>query len=319
MIYSQLNNTNLSISKLVLGSHLFGTEIDEKTSFALLDRFFEAGGNIVDTASVYANWLSSEKHKSEKTLGKWLDSCGHRKEMIVVTKGGHHDLETNKSRLFYKDVREDLEKSFENLRTDYIDIYYLHKDDEKQQPEDLIQMLNDAVKGYDVRYLGVSNWSFDRIKRANDYAASKQLKPIIASQIQYSIAKVNIAPDDIFVMNDNEYAKYCQSDLNVFGFSAQAKGLFAILEDKGAENLPDLHKTEFLNAYNLKLFERLKELANKKNTTVSTLVLAALINDSKLNTFAQIGPVTQEQLETSLKATTVSLTDSEREFLFDIY
>ena len=137
MIYSQINNTDLKASKLVLGSHLFGTEIDEKISFALLDRFLEAGGNIVDTASVYANWLPGEKHKSEKTLGKWLANSGRRKEMIVVTKGGHHDLETNKSRLFYKDVREDLEKSLENLRTDYIDIYYLHKDDINQQPEDL--------------------------------------------------------------------------------------------------------------------------------------------------------------------------------------
>jgi len=319
MVYSQIKNTNLKASKLVLGTHLFGTAINEKLSFGLLDKFVENGGNIVDTASVYANWVPGEKHKSEKTLGKWFTGCGNRSDMIVATKGGHHNLSNGESRLFYNAVRDDLERSFENLRTDYIDIYYLHKDDTNQQPEDLIQMFNDAIHGFDVKYLGVSNWSFDRIERANNYAVLHDLKPIIASQIQHSIAKINPVLEDIFVMNEYEYDKYCKSDLNVFGFSSQAKGFFAKLDDKGLEGLSNGYKSEFLNEYNLKLFERLKILAEKNNTTVSTVALVALINDLKLNTFAQIGPRTIEQLENSLKATDIILTNVDMEILFGDY
>lgn len=315
MIYSQIKNTDLKCSKLVLGTHLFGTEIDEKTSFALLDKFAENGGNAVDTASVYANWLSAEEHKSEKTLGKWLKNSGYREKMIVVTKGGHHDLKTEKSRLFFNDVREDLEKSFQNLNTDYIDIYYLHKDDVDQQPEELIHMFNDVISGFDVKYLGVSNWSFDRIKRANDYALAHNLKPVIASQIQYSIAKINESPKDIFAMNEQEYLKYCDSNLNIFGFSSQAKGFFAILDDGGVEKLTDAHKAEFLNDYNIGLFKRLKTISKKYNTSVSTLVLATLIGDSRLNTFAQIGPTEIGQLGSSLEATNVNLSNEDLEFL----
>ncbi len=305
MIYSKIKGTDFKCSKIVLGTHLFGTEIDEKTSFALLERFIERGGNILDTASFYANWLPGEKHKSEKTIGKWLSSSGNRKQMLIATKGGFPDLKSKKSRLFYKDVCEDIYKSLENLRTDYIDVYYLHKDDLNQKPETLIEMLNEAVKDFDIRSIGVSNWSFNRIKRANDYAVSKQLRPIISSQIKHSVAKVNTAPEDIFVMNESEYDKYCKSELNLFAFSAQAKGFFTRLEEKGVEGLTDTHKTQYLNDYNLELAKKLKEIANKNNVTASAVALAMLINDTKLNTFAQIGPKTVQQLDALLEATKV--------------
>lgn len=307
MIYSKIKGTNFKCSKIVLGTHLFGTEIDERTSFALLERFLERGGNILDTASYYANWLPGEMHMSEKTIGKWLASSGSRREILIATKGGFPDIKRKKSRLFYKDVYEDIYKSLENLRTDYIDVYYLHKDDLNQQPEILIEMFNEAVKDFDIRSLGVSNWSFDRIKQANDYAAVKHLRPIIASQIKHSVAKVNTAPDDIFVMTEGEYDKYSKSELNLFAFSAQAKGFFTRLEESGKDGLTDMHKTQYLNEYNLKLAEKLKEIADKNQVTVSTIAVAMLINDTKLNTFAQIGPKTVEQLEALLDATNVKI------------
>ena len=317
MKYARINNTDLKGSKLVLGTALFGTAIDENTSFSLLDRFFEGGGNIIDTASVYADWMPGEKHKSEKTIGKWLQLSQNRKDVIIATKGGHYDLETRRPRLTYKEVREDLEKSFENLRTDYLDIYYLHKDDIAQEPEELIEMFNEAVKGFDVRYLGVSNWCFDRIERANDYAEAHGLKPIIASQIQHSIAKVNTTPEDIFVMNDYEFSRYSQSDLNVFCYSTQAKGLFSVMEEKGADNLPEHLKKEFLNDHNVRLFEKLKKLSAAKGVPISSLVLAALVSDERISSFAQIGTGSREHLDEAINAMSVSLSESEKEFLFD--
>ena len=76
MKYAKLKNTEINASKIVLGTALFGTEISEKESFELLDFFFEQGGNAVDTANCYADWLSKEKQMSEKTIGKWLLESG---------------------------------------------------------------------------------------------------------------------------------------------------------------------------------------------------------------------------------------------------
>ena len=118
MKYAKLKNTEINASKIVLGAALFGTELSEKESFELLDFFFEQGGNTVDTANCYADWLSKEKQMSEKTIGKWLAKSGLRDRAVIFTKGGHFDLETKMPRLEERLVKEDLEKSFETLKTE---------------------------------------------------------------------------------------------------------------------------------------------------------------------------------------------------------
>ncbi len=314
MLKSKITGTDLTAAKIVLGSDAFGTDMTESESFQMLDVYAEAGGNIVDTASVYQNWLGLGEHMSEKTIGKWLVSRGMRDKMIVVTKGGHFDIPTNTPRLTYECVRYDFEKSLENLKTDCIDIYYLHKDNTDIDSTELVDMLN-SVAGKNARYLGVSNWSYDRIKTANDYAKAHGLKPIIASQMRHTIAKPNCADDGIFSMTESEYEKYAADTLNVFAFSAQAKGFFALLDIGGIECLSDWARKDYLNNYNLSMYERIKAVANEHGTNVSAVVLAALIADDKVNTFAQIGPRKLDQLISSLSDSDLELTATERKFI----
>lgn len=315
MQYAKINHADLTASKLVLGTDTFGTLVSEKDSFAMLDRFADAGGNMIDTASIYADWLGMGKSISEKTIGKWLRAQGCRKEMIISTKGGHHNLDTLASRLNLRDVRADLESSLDNLQTDRIDIYWLHKDDVAQTPQALIEMLNEAAPVEQAHYLGVSNWTYERIRSANDYAKAAGLRPIIASQIQYSIAKLNQAAYGIVAMDDDSYARYSRDDLNVFGFSSQAKGFFAIMQTGGETALPERTSHMFLNDTNLKRFYRLKEMSAQKGISVPTLVLAALISDPVLNTFAQIGPRQLAELEASLAGADAVLSPEERAYL----
>lgn len=318
MLYSEINHTKLKASKLVLGTDTFGTQISEQDAFMILDRYVNAGGNIVDTASIYADWLGQGKSISEKTIGKWLVSQGCRNEVIISTKGGHHVFKTLSSRVDLNNIREDFENSLQNLKTDWIDIYWLHKDDPNQSPEAMIEILNEAVSKDGARYLGVSNWSYDRIKQANTYAREKSLRPIIASQIQHSIAKLNKVAYGITAMDEEQYAKYSADDLSVFAFSSQAKGFFANMEKGGEAALRQNTKEVFLNDVNVARFCRLKNMAQEKNTTISALVIAALFCDNNVNIFAQIGPRTLAQLDASLESSDLSLTQEERAYLLDV-
>ena len=318
MLYSKIKNTDITASKLVLGSDRFGTAISEKESFSILDRFVEAGGNMIDTASFYANWLSGNS-VSEKTIGKWLEERGCRDKIVISTKGGHFNLETpDISRMSKEEMKADFEASLENLRTDYIDVYWYHKDDKSISPEELIENLNEVTNGR-ARYIAASNWPCDRLIKANEYAIKNSLRPFIAGQIQYSIARINeefIGPD-IFVMTDSEYEKYKNSGLNVFGFSTQAKGFFIMAAEGGIESVPDGVKAEFLNDYNMKLLEKLKKLAKEKNVSIPALVPAVLTSDEEVPTFAQIGPQTVGQLDSSLEAADLKLTKEERDYLLN--
>ena len=314
MKYSVINGKDLKASKLVLGTDQMGTTLSTSESFALLDIFFEKGGNMLDTASVYADWLSVEKSVSEKTIGKWLKERKNREKVIIATKGGHHDLKTGEKRIDAKNVRFDFENSLKNLKTDYIDVYYLHKDDINNSPRELIEILNEAVDER-ARYLGVSNWSYDRIKEANDWAMQNNLRPIVASQIQYSIAKTVSVPSDIYAMTPEDYKKYCNDNLSVFAFSSQSKGFFALFEKGGEDALSPAAKREFLCQENIKMLERLKKLAQEKGTDVSNLSLAALICDLNLNTFAQIGTKNVSRLSATLAASEITLSEEERNFI----
>ena len=314
MKYSVINKTGLKAGKIVLGTDRMGTAVSLNDSFKLLDTFCEYGGNMLDTASVYADWLSCEKSESEKTIGKWLKERKNRENVIIATKGGHHDLKTGEKRIDIENVRHDFENSLKNLNTDYIDIYYLHKDDVEKSPKEMIEILNEATDER-ARFFGVSNWSYARIKEANDWAEKKGLRPIVASQIQYSIAKTVSSPNDIYAMTEKEYENYCQDDLSLFAFSSQARGFFAFLEKGGEEALNPALKRDFLCDENIFLFEKLQKLAKEKGTDASILSIAALICDRKLNTFAQIGTKNLSRLISTLAAAEISLSQEEIDFL----
>jgi len=315
MKYVNIKGTDLMACPVVLGSAEFGTSLSMDDSFALLDAYAQMGGNIIDTASFYADWLKMGKSISEKTIGMWFKERKNRDKFIISTKGGHHDIETGQKRLDYDSMKSDLDRSFKNLKTDYIDMYWFHKDDESKSPEELIETLNKVTEGGRVGYLGASNWKYDRIKAANDHAIKNGLKPFVAGQMRHSIAKINYKTAGILSLDETDYNKYCEDNLNVFGFSTQARGFFAIMDKKGEQGLSDFVRNELFNEHNVAIFEKLKILAKEKNTSVAALVLAVLIADKKVTTFAQVGSRTAEELALSMAALDVKISEEERHFV----
>ncbi len=123
-------DTELQVSGICLGTAGIGSSIDRSASFSIMSTYVELGGTFFDTASVYADWLPGPRSVSETTLGDWLAENGKRDQITLSTKGGHPDLQTmHVPRMSRKEIVNDLDASLRNLRTDVIDLYWLHRDD----------------------------------------------------------------------------------------------------------------------------------------------------------------------------------------------
>ncbi|MBE6571743.1 MAG: aldo/keto reductase [Ruminococcaceae bacterium] len=322
MKYAKINNTDLFASKLVLGTDAFGSSLSCDDSFLLMDEFFDAGGNIIDTASVYADWLGGEKSASEKTIGKWLLQKGCRDKVIISTKGGHPDCNNMRiPRLSKAEIDHDLHNSLINLKTDYIDIYWLHRDDESRSVEEIIDTLDVHVRSGKIRHVGASNWKYERILAANEYAKKSRKTPFIASQIQYSIAKLNEGSliNNMLGMSygDEEYDRYARDDLAMFSYSSVAKGFFNLLVSGNMEKISDSAKKEYLNDHNLALAEKIKQISQTKNTNVSALMLALLVSEKKLNVFAQVGTRKISHLKEAFEFDKIDLSDEEFDYIMN--
>jgi aryl-alcohol dehydrogenase-like predicted oxidoreductase len=172
----RIPNTNLDVSSLCLGTGEFGSKLDRAAAWQLLDAFVAAGGNFLDTANVYADWVPGTKSSSEKTIGAWLAQRGNRAQLIIATKGAHPLLASmNVPRCSPADILHDIEQSLGHLQTDVIDLYWLHRDDPARPAGEIIETLAAQVKAGKIRYFGCSNWRVERIAAANSYAATSSL------------------------------------------------------------------------------------------------------------------------------------------------
>ena len=297
-----------SVSSVVLGTDYYGQGVAERECFKMYDAFREYGGNHIDTARLYVNG------ESEKILGKWLKTQ-KREDIYVATKGAHPPLDNmNFSRLTRDEIRKDLELSLSALSTDYIDLYWLHRDNASADAGEVIEIMNELVKEGKIRSFGCSNWKGSRITEANDYAASHSLKGFSASQIKWSLAKTSDSYTDdptLVEMNEEEYEFYKNSKLPVVAFASQGKGFFSKLYTGGAESLPDKAKERYLCAENLERFERIKELSKKYNTSVGAITVSWIFSNKEIDAVPVIGCKNLSQLADSMKATEICLTQEE--------
>lgn len=167
----ELGKSGIQVTQLGLGCINFGTTVTADNSFRLMDAYLEKGGNFFDTSNNYAFWNGGEGRDSEKTIGKWISSQGMRDKVILATKLGAIPLNGGKN---FDDIQgngrkvilEEVEQSLETLRTNYIDLLYLHVDDFKTPLEETMEALDEVVKSGKVRAIGCSNFDIWRVERA---------------------------------------------------------------------------------------------------------------------------------------------------------
>lgn len=170
---------------LVLGGNVFGWTASDDESFALLDAFYEAGGRMIDTADVYSAWVEGHRGgESERVIGAWLESRGVRGEMLIHTKTG---MLGGKELYEPARVLRSLDASLERLRTDYLDLYYAHKDYPELPVAQIVEAFDGAVASCKVRELGASNFDTTRLSAALDAAEAAGRTPFTVLQNEYNL------------------------------------------------------------------------------------------------------------------------------------
>ena len=183
----QLGGSQLAVAPLCFGGNVFGWTADEKTSFALLDAFVDAGFDFVDTADVYSRWVSGhEGGESEAIIGKWLKSRGRRDKVVIATKVGM-DMGPGGKGLKAAHIRKSVEQSLKRLQTDHIDLYYSHADDAETPLEETLQAHADLVSEGKVRVIGASNYSAARLRESLDTSSRLSLPRYEGLQPDYTL------------------------------------------------------------------------------------------------------------------------------------
>lgn len=178
-----LGQSGLSIRPFVLGGNVFGMTADREASFAVLDRFVELGGGMIDTADVYSAWVPGHKGgESESMMGAWLKESGARDKVLIATKVGMMPGGLKPDR-----IREAVQGSLDRLGTDFIDLYFAHKDDPDVPLDEVLGAFAELVDAGIVRAIGASNYSADRLGEALRISDEKGLPRFTAMQPELNL------------------------------------------------------------------------------------------------------------------------------------
>lgn len=181
-----LGRSDLKTPRLVLGGNVFGWTASGDEAFAILDRFVEAGGTMIDTADVYSAWVPGHRGgESESLIGEWLRRRGRRDDVLIATKVGMLPGEGGE-KLEPARIAAAAEASMKRLGT-HIDLYYAHQDDEKTPLADTLAAFDALVRAGKVRTIGASNYSAARLEEALDISERGGLARYEVLQPEYNL------------------------------------------------------------------------------------------------------------------------------------
>lgn len=307
-------NTDLSVSQLCYGTNMLGTAIDQAGANALLDTFAAAGGNFIDSARMYGDWVPDiPAGASERAIGAWLKTRS-REGIVIATKGGGVDMRAGdwRNRVTPEDIASDIDESLTHLGIATIDLYWLHADN----PEAPVEPLVDALIGHQVagriRYFGASNWAADRIRAVNAYASSIGRQGFVAVQPFWGLAvpnKANAEAQGYQLHYEGHYETLHAEGMPIIPYAGQSGGYFTKL-DKNPGTLGDALKARYDNLANSARHAAVQALAAERGVSVNEIVLAYLLNQPH-QTIPIIGATRPEQITESVKAADVKLTPTE--------
>ena len=296
-----------AISRIVLGSMVFSPH-QEMTGETLLDEFFAAGGNAIDTAHAYGGG------DSERVIGAWMETHNNRAEVFLIDKGAHPTPQVPHPRLNPQEIKCDLEESLDRLQTDYIDLYLLHRDDPQIPVATIIDYFNHEIEAGRILAIGASNWLHQRIQAANDYAAQNGLIGFAVSSSNLSLAvPMEAMWPGVLSASEEAQCWHRENQFPLIPWSSQARGFFSgqfTPENRDDENMVRVY-------YNHDNFERLRraqELGREKGFSAIQIALVYVVHQP-YPTFPIVGPCTLEELASSLEALKIELSNDEMRWL----
>jgi len=305
MKYISIRGLDKPVSALMKGTDYFYHDSYEKAA-ANLDAFLAIGGNSIDTAHIYCGG------QSEEAIGRYMQEKGNREQLVILTKGAHHDQ--NGPRVNKQDIKNDITMSFERLQTDYIDMYALHRDDPNIPVGEVIEALNEYISNGTVGAIGVSNWTWERIRDANTYAKANGLTGFSFSSPNLSLAKPNEPFWEGCVSADARTIEWHEAEqFPLLSWSSQARGFFTGRFIPEIRDNADLVRV-FYNDDNWKRLDRAKQLADAKNVTAIQIALAYVLNQP-FPTCALIGAQSAAELQSCDEGSSIQLTKEELDWL----
>jgi aryl-alcohol dehydrogenase-like predicted oxidoreductase len=182
-----LGRSGIQVAPFGFGGNVFGWTVDEKTSFSLLDRFTEAGFNLIDTADIYSTWVPGhEGGESETLIGRWLKKSGKRNRVVIATKVGM-EMKSGKKGLSAEHILKSAEDSLRRLGTDRIDLYQSHCDDESVPMEETLGAYAKLIRAGKVRAIGASNFTAPRLRLALETSSRHGLPRYETLQPRYNL------------------------------------------------------------------------------------------------------------------------------------
>ncbi len=264
-----LPHTDLKVHPLCLGGNVFGFSADVTNSEAVLDYYFDHGGNFVDTADMYSQWAPGHVGgESETVIGNWMKKRGNRREVVIATKVSKLDTRPG---LKPANIAAACDDSLLRLQTDYIDLYYAHQDDPDTPIEETLGSFDSLVKAGKVRYIAASNFTPERLQESLKISKAQGLVSYVASQDQYNLM-------------DREYEKTLMPTLKANGLSqipfyGLARG-FLTGKYRPGVTVESVRATGVGNSYanerGWRMLEKLDHIALDKNTSVAAVALAWL-------------------------------------------
>jgi aryl-alcohol dehydrogenase-like predicted oxidoreductase len=308
MHYRLLGPTGLEVSDICLGTMQFKWTTDEETSYKVLDAFFEAGGNFIDTADVYTRWAPGlSGGEAETIIGKWMKQKGNRDKVILATKVRGKMWEGPDGEGLGRDhIRRAVEDSLKRLQTDTIDLYQAHAPDPNTPIAETMQAFDDLVQQGKVRFAGCSNYNGEQLAEA--VQASKRDERVEYTTIQPHWSLVERQKFEL-----ETYPTVKTYGLGIIPYSPLGRGFLTGKYRKEAP-LPDSKRAEgvrpFLTGKNFLLIDKLESLGNERGKTIAQMALGWLLARDQVVSVI-IGANTPQQLADSLGASGLELTADE--------
>jgi aryl-alcohol dehydrogenase-like predicted oxidoreductase len=306
--------TDATPSPLVLGAMMFGTTIDERTSFALLDRFVERGGTWIDTADCYAFWASDTGRggASERVLGRWLAARpGVRDRVRIATKLGAEPIEpgfwpARRQGLSPDAVRAAFAGSLDRLGIDRVDLLWLHQEDRSVPIEDTVE----ALAGLPADRFGVSNHPAWLVERGRAHARAIGARPFDALQLSatYLRPRPGTLPPGVvhrFGVLSDEQADYAAAHgMDVWAYTPLLSGAY----DNPAKDIPQVYD----HPGNTARLAALDAVAAETGAARGQVVLAWLLGRGLR---PMLGGSRPHQLDAALDGVALQLSAQQRERL----
>jgi|YNPNPStandDraft_1061719.scaffolds.fasta_scaffold14482_2 aryl-alcohol dehydrogenase-like predicted oxidoreductase len=305
MEYVRLGQSGIKVSRICLGTMTFGREADEETSFRIMDRYLELGGNFLDTADAYSGGVT------ESLVGRWIEKRGVRDQIILATKVyGTMGPGPNDGGLSRYHIQHAVEASLKRLRTDVIDLYQIHRWDPETPIEETLEALNDVVRQGKVRYLGCSNLAAWHLAKYLHSAEKHLWSRFISLQPIYNALNRSI---------ELELLPLCAAEgLGVITYNPLAGGMLTGKYKRG-EPMPSGARLEAFGFYYeryyteeaLTIVEHFLQAAQERGVTPAQLALAWVLAEPRV-TCPIVGARNLEQFNDTMGGLAIRLTPEER-------